>query len=88
MRTGLIVGGVRKFKDTTVRGFRSLSKAFDKERYAKVEVMRSCAFNEAGRMVNSWRESPRRFYGSAAPVKVVRSGDGRWRAGFRLAAPP
>jgi len=34
-------GGGGKFKDTTGRGFRSLSKAFEKERYAKVEVMRS-----------------------------------------------
>jgi hypothetical protein len=38
-------GGGGKFKDATGRGFRSLSKAFDKERYAKVEVMSSSPWN-------------------------------------------
>jgi RNA polymerase sigma factor (sigma-70 family) len=38
--------------------------------------------------VNSWRESLRRFYGSAAPVKVVRPTDERCGQGFVLAAPP
>jgi hypothetical protein len=47
-------GGGGSFKHTTVpldqtaRVFRSLSKAFDKERYAKVEVMSSSPVSEAG----------------------------------------
>ena len=45
---GRLYGGFGKFKDTTGRGFRSLSKAFDKERYAKVEVMGSSLVSEAG----------------------------------------
>jgi hypothetical protein len=36
-----LCGGGGRVNDTTVRCFRSLSKAFDKERYAKVEVMSS-----------------------------------------------
>jgi hypothetical protein len=43
-----LYGGGEKFKDTTGRGFRSLSKAFDKERYAKVEVMGSSLVSEVG----------------------------------------
>jgi hypothetical protein len=45
---GRLYCGIGKFKDTTGRGFRSLSKAFDKERYAKVEVMGSSLVSEAG----------------------------------------
>lgn len=48
MQTSLFLAGVRKFKDSTVRGFRSLSKAFHKERYAKVEVMSSSPVSKAG----------------------------------------
>ena len=44
---GRLYGGFGKFKDTTGRGFRSLSKAFDKERYAKVEVMSSSASGQS-----------------------------------------
>jgi hypothetical protein len=44
---GRLYGGFGKFKDTTGRGFRSLSKALDKERYAKVEVMGSSLVSEA-----------------------------------------
>jgi hypothetical protein len=42
---GDCTAGDGKLKDTTGRGFRSLSKAFDKERYAKVEVMGSSALD-------------------------------------------
>ena len=39
-------------------------------------------------MTASWRESPFPLYGSAVPVKVVRTRDGRCAPGFLVAAPP
>jgi hypothetical protein len=54
------------------------------ERYPKVGVIRSSPLSEARRRVQSWRESPCRFYGSAASVKVVRTADGRYAPGFCL----
>jgi hypothetical protein len=39
---------LRVGSNNLTRRFRSLSKAFDKERYAKVEVMSSSPVSEAG----------------------------------------
>jgi hypothetical protein len=47
-KAGQLYGLGGNVKDTSGRGFRSLSKAFDKERYAKVEVMCSSPVSEAG----------------------------------------
>ncbi len=49
------------------------------QRWKLCAVVRSAKQDE---WVNSWRESPRRLYGSSAPVEVVRSRDGRCAPGF------
>ena len=75
-----------RVRSLCVRVFRSLSKAFDKERYAKVEVMEQFAGeqNKTNEVIVARIASS--LYSSSAPVKVVRGRDGRCAPVFCVGA--
>ena len=79
---------LRVGSNTIARRFRSLWKACHKERYAKVEVMRSSLVNRLKSRGGSWREPPVHCMARLrlSRLSVVETGAARQL--FVLAAPP